>query len=406
MSFLNRYSFSVVVAVLFLPVIYPTRSDAEPFVIASSVVDLLTKSANLNASPPPSYATSRRSAKISEPILLPNLFIDDKEAVATLQRLDAVPESTDATLKVIKLGNSPVNELLGRLKGDVVVSTQPLTSRENALFLEAKSILFKRNGLPTEEYAKYLKYEVEYEAELEKLKAEADPVQQRQKRLSLTQLEREWGALADRATIASAVKQYENFNKDRSSSRFDSWLALLKPVDIAAALSFSLGSSDWVRLSYSSAPSRGSLQIEVGGRSIDLGPVKRLSFDATLCWIERPYLRTSFLLDKAWKSKSGKVISDGTAGTAADELVPALITGAILSKNIEIQLSNDLNSDAIEIFRQGKTFKLGGFQIRFGIDAFGFQQRQIVVSGPVVVGAVVDELRKSPDPLPEVRWAN
>lgn len=201
----------------------------------------------------------------------------------------------------VSAGSKSVSEAFSGLKDDLVLSTTDQSAASTPSLDQARKLLFKPNGLATDEYATYLRYESDHKQILDKLKVETDPGSQQQQRLALAQLEREWELLGRRSAIAIAVSQYESARKQSDPVRIQTWVSSIKPFPVSDALSQALTSSQWLRFSYSNTSSVPISATTATGAVVKLGKAQRISFDAAIVWLDRSYLTNPFLTDRGGK---------------------------------------------------------------------------------------------------------
>jgi hypothetical protein len=371
--------------------------------IPQIMMDLIRKGTNIDATSPANYARGRQILKLAKPAIAPNDFYHNEDFSRVLAAFDNVPVIKN---NEVNLGQKSVSQALVDLKDDLLLSVSEQSVTNNASLDQARKLLFKPNGLPTDEYATYLRYESDHKRMLDKLKVENDPASQQQQRVALVQLEREWELLGQRTTIALAVSQYESVRRQSDPARMQTWLASIKPLLLPDALSLALTGNQWLRFSYSNTSSNAISATTPTAMVINLGKVQRISFDAAIVWLDRAYLANSFLTDRGWKTKSGRVVSTGADGTI-DDLVPEVISGLLVAKNVELQLTNELPDRVMNFLKKKQDISIDAFLLTGEPNiSYGFQARQLTLPGPIVLGAIVDYLRKIPDPAPAREWPN
>ncbi|MCK1582159.1 hypothetical protein IVB03_21940 [Bradyrhizobium sp. 168] len=387
---------------IFVCSLLPANAD-DVTSIPQIMVDLIRKGANLDAASPASYVRGRHVLRLAKPVIAPNDFYHDEEFSRTLAAFDNVPA---VKANEVSAGSKSVSEAFSGLKDDLVLSTTDQSAASTPSLDQARKLLFKPNGLATDEYATYLRYESDHKRILDKLKVETDPGSQQQQRLALAQLEREWELLGRRSAIAIAVSQYESARKQSDPVRIQTWVSSIKPFPVSDALSQALTSSQWLRFSYSNTSSVPISATTATGAVVKLGKAQRISFDAAIVWLDRSYLTNPFLTDRGWKTKSGRVVSSGVDG-ATDDLVPEVISGLLVAKNVELQLASEFPDTVMDLLKSKQNLSVDAFLLTDEPKiSFGFQARQLTLSGPVVLGTIVDQLRKIPDPAPTRQWPN
>ena len=367
------------------------------------MVDLIRKGTSIDAAPPANYSKSRQILTLAKPVIAPNVFDHDPDFSRVLDGFDKIPVIANNELE---LGTVSIYQTLAALKNDIVVSAGEPTATNSASLDQARKLLFKPNGLPTDDYSTYLRFESDHKRMLDKIKAETDPANQEQQRTALIRQEREWEILGNRSAIASAISQFESGKKQSDPSRVQTWLSVVRPLQIPQTLSLALAGTQWLRFSYSNTSAKPISATTPSGTSVDLGKLRRISFDATIVWLDRAYLTSPFLADRGWKTRSGRVVSTGMDRTTED-LVPEVISGLLIAKNVELQTADDLPGQILDLLREGQDFNIDGIAItKKQTIPYGFQTNQMTFLGPIILGAVVDHLRKIPDPAPGREWPN
>ena len=402
MSVKHRMGSLLVGLPMIIGTVHATFAAEASNVLAKRIVESIAETSGASQASLPAYAISRQLLVLSRPTSIPNEFESNDSFVKTISEFDAVPLLKD---KEVTLGESNISAELQSLDGQIITPLEPASAAENAALKEAKSLLFLQNGLPSPGYKTYLEYESEYLKRIDTLKKETSPELQEQQRAELAILEREWEALGDRSMYAAAVEQFEKSTSVSGTAYADKWVNSIKPVDVIAALRTGLANTNWVRFSRSSAPDNLKVELTDETRGSVLPAIRRLSFDGSIVWFDRPYLLDGFFVSANWKSKTDRPVSVGSGGDSSNSLVPRLIVGVLLAKNVEMQFADDMPSAALGLLQSEQPLSVDGIELSArSAHPIAFQKSSIGLSSPVIVGVVLDELKKIPNPSSDYRW--
>lgn len=294
-----------------------------------------------------------------------------------------------------------------QLVGNVEFSTLKLSSDQLAELSSAQNMLFEGDGkTPSSEYKRYLRYKEQYDKVVASLATETNEAAKLSLQSELQQINSDWTVLGRRGEIDQALNSIMRLSEGSAEQSYTAWVEKLKADDssVEDKIIGSLAAGNWLKVS---ASGEDNPDVSLfAGKSYTLPPLARISFDFVLLDVHDPILDDDFLQDRTWRTKSGKVLSDGNA--AADdalELMPRVTVGLIVVRNIVLSFKEDASSNGLSAIGSSQDVTLGRIPIKCqGCGAPSFHVRTIAAPTPVVIAIVASDLAKIPNPDPDRTW--
>ncbi len=350
-----------------------------------------------------SLVVSRKYTPLDQAQTAPNYLVLNKNFNEYLSSFDRLPSQDGSTKE-----QPGVKAQLSQLVGDIQFGTRKLTGPQSDELEQARTLLFEGgDDKPSKAYEKYLDYERQYNDEVEKLSAEIDPAKRASMQTRIAQIERDWRLFGMRDEIAAALNVVADLSPANVKDLYEDWTKTLSGYDpeYLLPLDQSLTSSEWLKVSVSSGSIRDfKVVMDVGGKRVQLPRLRRLSFDVGVVNLPRPPVSHPLFLDSTWRTKSGRVLSDGNPDADdAGELLPRVNSALVVVKNLELHFSEPIEPSHLAQLAQSKDSRLSSINVK-GVAGLSYQQKLISLSSLVVVGLIVDNLTKLPNPDLDLDW--
>jgi hypothetical protein len=400
-------SIALVTGLMFAQSAYCQSTDQK---LATALMSSAEKIYPAAASSPNEFVASREFRLLGTPILIPNVLEASSALSSQLTLLEQIPPLSGELISTI----SPmtISSVLNSLQSDAQLAKRTATGAALEQLKASRSLLYGQSeSTPSKAYSTYLDFQKRYNFDLERLKSETNPAARTNLQNRLGQLDGDWATFGMRSEIEAALADVaKNSPNQMSNLQTDFFSQLAKyepnsPDPIRKALS----SAEWIRVSASSNEFADlSLSLSASGQTIALPKMLRFSYDVTLVAFNRSILTHPFLLSHEWRLKSGSVLSDGNPGVdGKNELLPRATTHALVIKNLEIIFKQDVPARSLQLISTSGNVSINTVPIKTpqaGTPAY--QSRSISVPNPILLGVLIANLAKIPDPALGVQWEN
>ncbi|WP_282680798.1 hypothetical protein [Rhizobium leguminosarum] len=345
---------------------------------------------------------------VSEAVAVPNNLLKNNEFILSLDKFDAVP-AVDGT--IAKASASIKASLEGLVKAGIEIGKMQLSDSDSAtLELAKKAVVDPETGAPTQAYAAYVDYRDRYGKALARLQAETNEAAKVGIQAELQALRNDWSLFGSKVEIEAALAQIDALNQTTNLSVYEDWTAKITDYrsEVAESLNASLRASNWTRVSVSSTDlAEVVVKLEADGKTLELPSLARVSFDVGVNPVHRSLFEHPFFQDRYWRSKSGVVLSDGATTDDPAELLPRVISGLVVVRNLELLFKEKISEAALDRLSKAKKSSLSGIPLsNISTGSPAFQDFSISTSTPIIIGAAIGSLAKIPNPKIGLQWSN
>lgn len=366
----------------------------------------LTAGAYASAGSPSYQSTISSTVRAIDPALVfPNRIAHATELSAKLSRFDLVPAPSNMTEPDLR-----VSAAFDKLETDIEFSTRVLTEVEREELREAERLLFiGTDRTPSPDLAQFKEFEKTFDELVAQLAAETNPAAQSTIRARITQTERDWELFGRRDDIRAALLKVEALTQPDNQSLLQQWRgAVAEPNALSTQyLSSELARLSWLRVSAGSSNLlEATVSVRANSDTYELPQLSRVALDVSLLPISRPPLDSPLLLNKTWRLHSGAVLSDGNPSLdGPEELLPRVVSALVLVKNVELFFREEISDDVLDILEGSGGLFLGGIELPdTKLAPRAFQSDSVTIVGPAVIGVLVEELGKIPNPDTGREW--
>lgn len=353
-----------------------------------------------NTNPPPGPATL---AIFSKPIAVPNAFRKSNSFLSQLEQLDQIPEldgqpSGRSVYDALRAARDQVQVGRKRVSG---LEAQALREAENFLYFDPTS------RKPTPEYVAYTRYKVQSDAIKEKLAQPSLSVAERSGLLAqLKSVESDWKLYGYRSEVDQRLEVVRRFGENVTKALFDDWSDVLSSESSLdpSALDAVFGRLDWARVSFNGKAYGLPIVLSSQGASTTASDQVTVSFDYIIVAVRRRALEHPFLADVGWRLRGGKILSDGQKADSDTELLPRYYSHVVVAKNLELAFPANVSNSFLNVLASAKSLSISGLAFEIGDLSQRFQSRYVSLPGPFLLGGVVVDVPKTPNPEPERTW--
>ncbi len=362
-------------------------------------------------SPTNETTIGREFRALGAPVLIPNMLELSDTLPSRLAILGQVPPAAGELISTPF--PSGFTSILGGLNDDIQLSKTSVSGAAADKLKSSRLLLYgsESGSTPTKTYATYLDFQKRYNAALEQLRKETNAAARINLQARLNQLDSDWATFGMRAEVETALDDLANNAPDRLADLRKDFFSTLSKGEPSATdtIQKALFSAEWFRVSASSGEFGDiTLVLSASGQPTALPKMSRFSYDVTLVELNRSILSHPFLASHGWRLRSGAILSDGNANVdSKSELLPRLTTHAVIIKNLEIVFSQEVPAKALQQISGLESVALSQIQIKGPqTGAPAYQARLISVPNPILLGVLVANLKKIPDPSIGVEWEN
>ncbi|WP_154674568.1 hypothetical protein [Mesorhizobium erdmanii] len=351
----------------------------------------------------PQYAQSNGFVLLATGVPILNLTRKGALSKAVRVLADRIP--------IPEAGRAPavdsVRQGLSLLVGDVEFSTLKLNDEQNSELASAQNLLFAGDGkTPSPDYKRYLRYKEQYDNVVASLATETNEAAKVSLQTDLQQINSDWSLLGRRGEIDQALETISRLKEGSAEKDYISWTETLTKEDdtVESRILSSLAAGNWLKVSTSDQ--QGFTPSLVAGKHYPLPPLARLSFDFALVDVHDPRLDDSFLLDRTWRTKSGRVLSDGNSAVDdALEILPRVPVALVIVRNIVVSFKDDADPDVLSAIGKSQDVTIDQIPIKCqGCGGPSYQLRTIAASTPIAIAILASDLAKIPNPNPNRTW--
>ncbi len=388
---------SLIACVILLP---SAPAYAEPSsgssALAAALIAAIRDASSLAAS------DQKKVVALSNRILVENNLLRNKSFIQKLLTFDMLPSdsgqpSAESLFKIL------VNAANG-----IEIGKVSLNGNQKQELADAEKLLYSdtRSHAPSPQLLSYSKYKTKSDSLKEKLTNRS--LSSTDRLLIMDEIksnDTDWRLYGYRVDIEQAMQVMRRYSQGFTTELRDSWINALgaeTQFDVRS-LDAAFGRSDWSRLTFSTQKYNLSIKVSYEGSSSTASDKAIVSFDYLFVPLRRAVLEHPFLVDTGWRLKGGEqTISDGIEGASDRELIPRIYSNVILIKNLEVNLIDPMDGSFIDGLSKATSADLSGFT--FSNSEACYQGKYICLPRAYIIGAVIEELQKIPNPEPGRIW--
>jgi hypothetical protein len=349
----------------------------------------------------------------------PRFVVPQADGAYSFAEFDRIPAGPGvAAVDTLGLTSDELLTQLRRLEETIELSEPELTRDQEASLASARALLYEnaRTQEPTQAHRTYLEFDKRYNGLRAQLTNATNAAERASLQLEMRTTEQDWNTYGRRLQIAQALDAVARFTPEQTGRLREAWRAALTAssgADYARVFPAIAGSSGWTALTVPVPADQSAGRMTLTKRngsgppvSQDLAGVAQLSMRVLVWRIPRPVLEHPFLRSPNWRSKQSFVLSDGLPISAPSELVPRVISALVLGKGLELTFSSDTSWQTVsQALATSDTVSLGGLTLKTPSAGSPFASPGYVgASAPFVLGVVVSEIPKIPNPSPNDDW--